>query len=126
MKNGGAFGAGFAGGSAGTSRLIGVTFRQHVTSISGGILIEVDGAALSLVNCTISGTVSDFTGIRLNSISGGPGSLSIIHSTFNMPTGNYVIDANKYAATQSLYIQKQCIWPGSSYSFSVWWVKRAH
>ncbi|NEU70289.1 hypothetical protein GK091_25665, partial [Spirosoma agri] len=93
-----------------TARLTTCTIRNDNI---GDVGIDIYESSVLLINNTITGGAAagnGSSGIRLRCIS-GPGSLSVIHSTFTMPTVRWGIEAEKSTNATSLYLQNNVFGP---------------
>ncbi|WP_218160686.1 beta strand repeat-containing protein [Arsenicibacter rosenii] len=85
---------------------------RHEMAVTNMIFDLAEGS-LVLKNIAIGGNGPIGEIIRQNAGYGGPSSLSVLHSTFNLPNATYLIESNKYAATQRLYLQNNVFGPST-------------
>ncbi len=100
--NAAALGGAIAIRSQGVVVLTNSSIRDEAANNS--ILLDNRESSLLLRNAAIGGNGSVLSAFRVNS-AGQASSLSVIHSTFNLPRNTYLIEAYKNTATQTVYLQ---------------------
>ena len=78
---------------------------RHETGVTSTIVFDLIGGVLLLKNTVIGGNGTAGKAIRQNALPGGTSSLSVLHTTFNLPNATYLIESNRFTATQTLYLQ---------------------
>ena len=83
---------------------------RHETGVTN-MVFDLVGGVLLLKNTVIGGNGPIAKAIRQNAVFGGTSSLSVLHTTFNLPNATYLIESNRFTATQTLYLQNNVFGP---------------